>query len=176
MVRDWASADYIGQLEKIDYLSNVCLVLELDRSLSDTYWLNVNDPDFPFVAVIEHTNFESPKTYGDRHIVYLSRYLPHTDTMYTMSADEMLNHALPHIQRMFPEFQRDWLLAHHLWTARYSQPVVKKAYSTMIPPKRGPQDGLWLCSMAQVYPEDRGTNYAIRDGRALGRDIAAQQS
>ena len=27
--------------------------------------------------------------------------------------------------------------------------------------------------MAQVYPEDRGTNYAIRDGRRVGRDVAA---
>jgi hypothetical protein len=26
--------------------------------------------------------------------------------------------------------------------------------------------------MAQVYPEDRGTNYAIRDGRASGRQVA----
>jgi hypothetical protein len=25
--------------------------------------------------------------------------------------------------------------------------------------------------MAQVYPEDRGTNYAIREGRAAGRRI-----
>jgi len=26
--------------------------------------------------------------------------------------------------------------------------------------------------MAQVYPEDRGTNYAIRDGRAAARLVA----
>jgi hypothetical protein len=28
--------------------------------------------------------------------------------------------------------------------------------------------------MAQVYPEDRGTNYAIREGRAVGRLVAAE--
>lgn len=49
---------YVDSLRRIRYLGNVCVVLELERSLSDIYWLNVNDPTFPFVAVIEHTNFE----------------------------------------------------------------------------------------------------------------------
>ena len=52
------SAGYVERLRRIRFLANVCIVLELDRSLSDTYWLNVNDPGFPFVGVIEHTNFE----------------------------------------------------------------------------------------------------------------------
>jgi protoporphyrinogen oxidase len=56
--------DYIAGLRRIEYLANICLVLELDRSLSETYWLNVNDPTFPFVGVIEHTNFEPPKIMG----------------------------------------------------------------------------------------------------------------
>ena len=79
LIKDWAEPDYRRSLERINYIGNVCLVLELDRSLSGTYWLNVNDPGFPFVGVIEHTNFERPATYGGRHIVYLSKYLPHTD-------------------------------------------------------------------------------------------------
>jgi protoporphyrinogen oxidase len=69
-------ADYLARLRRIRYLANLCLVLELDRSLSATYWLNVNDPGFPFVGVIEHTNFEPAGSYGGRHIVYLSKYLP----------------------------------------------------------------------------------------------------
>ena len=38
----------------------------------------------------------------------------------------------------------------------------------------GTASGLHLCSMAQIYPEDRGTNYAIREGRAIGRQFAAE--
>jgi hypothetical protein len=26
--------------------------------------------------------------------------------------------------------------------------------------------------MAQIYPEDRGTNYAIREGRRIGKRLA----
>ncbi len=172
MIRSWASSDYISSLERIQYIGNVCLVLELDRPLSKTYWLNVNDPSFPFVGVIEHTNFERPETYGGRHIVYLSKYLPHTDRLYSMSADEFLDYALPFLKIMFPKMDRDWIKAHHLWKARWSQPVVEKHYSKLIPAVNGPKDGFYVCSMAQIYPEDRGTNYAIREGRIIGKNIA----
>jgi len=171
MIRNWAGKEYINSLERIKYLSNVCLVLELDHSLSGTYWLNVNEPGFPFVGVIEHTNFERPETYGGRHIVYLSKYLPHTDPLYGMNALEMLDYAFPYLQQMFPKLERNWIVQHHLWKARWSQPVVEKFYSQLIPPEVGPLPGFHLCSMAQIYPEDRGTNYAIRQGRALARKV-----
>ena len=172
LVRDWASDEYIKMLERIQYIGNVCLVLELERSLSDTYWLNVNDPAFPFVGIIEHTNFERPETYGGKHIVYLSKYLPHTDPLYSLSADELLDFSLPYLQKMFPELKRSWIQRHHLWRARWSQPVVERNYSRLIPTGDGPIAGFYICSMAQIYPEDRGTNYAIREGRSMGLKIA----
>jgi protoporphyrinogen oxidase len=172
MVRSWASDEYVKSLERIQYIGNVCLVLELDRSLSDTYWLNVNDPSFPFVGVIEHTNFERPETYGGRHIVYLSKYLPHTDPLYSMTVDELLDYSLPYLQKMFPKLEKSWIQRHHLWRARWSQPVVEKHYKGLIPAEDGPIAGFHICSMAQIYPEDRGTNYAIREGRLMGTRIA----
>ena len=172
MIKNWAERDYIEQLLKINYIGNVCLVMELKRSLSNTYWLNVNDPSFPFVGVIEHTNFESTDNYGGRHIVYLSKYLPPSDPLYMLSTEEFFEFSFPYLQKMFPEFQRDWIITYHLWRARWSQPVVEKNYSQMIPSHIGPNPGLFICSMAQIYPEDRGTNYAIREGRKIGNLIA----
>lgn len=171
MIKSWAHPDYVNSLTRIQYIGNVCLVLELNQSLSETYWLNVNDPNFPFVGIIEHTNFEKPETYGGNHIVYLSKYLPHTDSLYSMSADEFLDYALPFLTEMFPKFERKWILAHHLWRARWSQPVVEKHYSKLIPSQDGPKEGFYSCSMAQIYPEDRGTNYAIREGRKIAKSI-----
>jgi len=174
LIREHVDADYCAQLERIEYLANVCLVLELDRSLSQTYWLNVNDPSFPYVGVIEHTNFEPPESYGGKHIVYLSKYLPHTDELYLMSDQEVYDFSLPHIQRMFPDFKDEWVQRYHVWRARYSQPIVGKHYSELIPDYDTPIEGLHIATMAQIYPEDRGTNYAIREGRAIGRRLAEQ--
>ena len=141
-------------------------------SLSDTYWLNVNDPGFPFVGVIEHTNFASPETYGGKHIVYLSKYLLHTDAQYSLNAGEFLEYALPFLKTMFPAFDRGWISEYHLWRARWAQPIVEKNYSQYIPQEDAPYSGLHICSMAQIYPQDRGTNYAIRAGRKLGARLA----
>lgn len=172
MINSWAPDDYLNKLNRINYIGNVCLVLVLERPLSETYWLNVNDPSFPFVGVIEHTNFESPDSYGGKYIVYLSKYLPHTDKLYSMDKNELLEYALPYIQRMFPQFNKSWISEHHLWKARWSQPVVEKEYSKLIPATEGPEEGFHICSMAQIYPEDRGTNYAIREGKLIAENIS----
>ena len=162
----------VASLRRIDYLANVCLVLELDRSLSNTYWLNVNDPSFPFVGVIEHTNFEPASSYHGRHIAYLSKYLPAGDPIYAMNANELLAFALPHLQRMFPTFEPAWVLKAHAWRARYAQPIVECNYGALIPGQEVSLENCFICSMAQIYPEDRGTNYAVREGRRMGQSLA----
>jgi len=172
LIEGHAEPAYVSSLRRIEYLANICLVLELDRSLSDTYWLNVNDPTFPFVGVIEHTNFEPPENYGGRHIVFLSKYLPESDPLYRMADEEVLDFAVPHLQRMFPHFRREWVGAHHVWRARFSQPIAEPGYSKLLPPEETPLSNMFITSMAQIYPEDRGTNYAIREGRRVGRKLA----
>jgi protoporphyrinogen oxidase len=172
LVQPHVSPAYLQSLRRIEYLANICVVLELDRSLSETYWLNVNDPGFPFVGVIEHTNFEPSETYGGRRLVYLSKYLPATAELYRMPDDQVVRFSLGHLRRMFPQLDDRWILGSHVWRARYAQPIVVRRYSALIPQFETPVQGLYLSSMAQVYPEDRGTNYAIREGRTAGRRIA----
>ena len=166
---------YRRKAEQIRFLGNVCLVLRLKRSLSSTYWLNVADPTFPFVGVIEHTNFDPRENYGGEHIAYVSKYLPTSDPMFQMSESELYNYALPFIQRIFPNFASEWVIGYRAWRANYSQPVITKRYSELIPEARTPIKNLWLSTMAQVYPEDRGTNYAVRFGRDVARQIIATQ-
>lgn len=168
-----APDEYVAHLRRIRYLANICVVLELDRSLSDIYWLNVNDPSFPFVAVIEHTNFEPASTYAGRHIVYLSKYLPATDPVYGMPDEEVIAFTLEHLRRMFPDLTDERVLDAHVWRARYTQPVVERGYRRLIPDRQTPLANLLLATMAQIYPQDRGTNYAIQQGREAARAFAA---
>ncbi|MFE2106230.1 NAD(P)/FAD-dependent oxidoreductase [Kitasatospora sp. NPDC059463] len=162
----------VRRLRAVPYLANLCLVLENRRALSDTYWLNVTDPAFPYVGVIEHTNLDPPDRYGGRHLVYLSKYLPVDAALYRMSDEEVYRHSLPHLRRMFPGFREDWVRRHHVWRAEHAQPVITTDYSRSVPGVECAVPGLYLSSMAQVFPEDRGTNYAVRHGRAAGRLIA----
>ena len=166
LIRPHVQTAYADRLGAIDYLANICVVLELKRSLSELYWMNVNDPGFPFVGVIEHTNLDQADPSGRRHIVYLSRYLPANDPMFVATDDEIVRFTLPHLRRMFPDLGPECIVATHVWRARYAQPLALRNYGKLVPEHETPVRGLFLATMAQVYPEDRGTNYAIRDGRA----------
>jgi len=144
----------------------------MKADLSDFYWLNVIDSDFPFIGVIEHTNLEPATTYGCNHIVYLSKYLTSADPLYRMNDDTVFEYALPRIKSIFPRFDRTWVRDYHVWRAPCAQPIVVENYSRLIPEYETPISGLYIATMARIYPEDRGTNYAIREGRKIGRIIA----
>jgi protoporphyrinogen oxidase len=164
---------WVQSLRRVNYLGNVCLVLELNRSLSDTYWLNVNDPGFPFVGVIEHTNFDRPENYDGKHVVFLSRYLAKEDPVWEYTDEQYLSFAFEHLKRMFPELDRSWVEDFRIWRAEFAQPVTERAYSQYVPGQATPFKNAWISTMAQIYPEDRGTNYAIREGRKAAGMIAA---
>jgi protoporphyrinogen oxidase len=172
LLKPHVSKCYIDRLKRIEYLANVCLVLEVSRSLSDIYWLNVSEKDFPFVGLIEHCNFQSPETYGGKHIVYLSTYLLETAELYNMSENQVFEFSLPYLKRIFPKFDRSWVRNYKVWKARYAQPVVTPYFNSITPSSETPIERLYISTMAQIYPEDRGTNYAIQQGRRIGRIVA----
>ncbi|MHB9031430.1 MAG: NAD(P)/FAD-dependent oxidoreductase [Anaerolineae bacterium] len=165
---------YRQRLNRIAYLANVCLVMEVDRQLSDTYWLNVGVQEMPFTGIIEHTNMQDPERYGGAHLAYISRYLAPEEPAYRKSADELLDEYLPHLQRIYQGFERSWVRQAWAWRERYTQPVIGLHYSQLLPPPETPITNLWLASMAQVYPQDRGMNYAVISGRAAGERILAR--
>ena len=74
---------------------------------------------------------------------------------------------------MFPDLRDEAVLAAHVWRAQYAQPVVERGYRRLLPDTRTPVTNLFLATMAQIYPQDRGTNYAIRQGREVARAAAA---
>ncbi|NLT43243.1 MAG: NAD(P)/FAD-dependent oxidoreductase [Anaerolineae bacterium] len=164
-------ANYRQQLRSIEYMANVCCVLDLDRSLSEVYWLNISDNRIPFVGLVEHTNIQGPERYGGSHLVYLTRYCDPLDEYYTMSDDELVKAYLPHIQRIFPQFRPEWVRRSYVWRERYAQPVIARHYSRLRPDFATPLPGLWLGCMAQIYPEDRGMNYAVEYGHLVAQRI-----
>lgn len=164
-----ADSKWVAALRRVKYLGNMCLVLRLNQSLSETYWLNVNDPGFPFVGVIEHTNFDSPDNYRGSRIAYLSRYLATDDPVWAYSDEEYFQFAMGHLKRMFPKLDQSWVLDYKVWRSEYAQPVTERNYSSYVPGRETPYPNAYISTMAQIYPEDRGTNYAIREGRDIAR-------
>jgi protoporphyrinogen oxidase len=151
-----------------------CLVLALDRPLTaEAYWLNVNDPGYPFMALVEHTNWLPASAYGDRHLVYLGNYRPMDDPLMTASRDAIVDDFLPHLPRINPAFEPSWVTDAWSFSAPFAQPIVTVDYRNHIPPFATPIPGLWVASMFQVYPHDRGQNYSIDLAERLVRRIGA---
>jgi protoporphyrinogen oxidase len=153
-----------------------CLILALDRPLTETYWMNINDPGFPFMALVEHTNYMPAADYGGRRLVYLGNYRPMDDPLFAKSKEEVLDEFLPHLTRINPAFERSWVTEAWSIGAPYAQPIVTVDYHEHIPPFDTPIPGLYVASMFQVYPQDRGQSYSIELANRLDRHLAATET
>jgi protoporphyrinogen oxidase len=165
--------EYRTKLLSLDYEAAVVVLLETDRKLSDTYWMNIADPSMPFTAIIEHTNFVAPGNYNGKHYVYLSKYLEPDDPYFTMSEDDVIASYLPHLQKVNREFDRSWISRFWVFRERAAQPIITLNYSERIPDHRTPLPGLYLANTSQIYPEDRGTNYSVRLGNQIAEMVAS---
>ena len=161
---------------RIEYGHALCPVLELDRPLSRFYWTNVGELDMPFGGVIEHTNYIPKERYGGRHVVYVSDYVLPDDPKWRMKDDDLWALYTPGLERFSPEFVKAKVLARRIFRAEYAQPIVPPHYSRIVPGLQTPLEGLYSAAMAQIYPEDRGQNYAVRMGRAAADAIASDSA
>jgi protoporphyrinogen oxidase len=164
--------DYIENIKAIEHTSVVCMVLMLKKSFSHFYWLNIGDESIPFGGLIEHTNLLDKSMYNNKNVLYISNYVYKTDKYYTMSSEELLKEYLPHLKKINPEFDENWIEAVYTYRDEYAQPVIKCGYSKLKPEFETPVKGLYTAGMCNIYPEDRGVNYAIRDGKAVAAMVA----
>lgn len=164
------SDSYLKQVLSLHYKSDLCMILRLKNSLSPYYWTTVCD-DLPFVVVVEHTQLTGPERYGG-HVVYLSRYLDASSPLWTQSDGAIFKQFTQGLVRMYPEFTPDDIVDWRLRRTRYAQPVINCGYSELMPTMNTPDPGVKLAGMAQIYPEDRGMNYAIRLGNQAADAIA----
>jgi len=158
---------YMRKLTGTRWQWAMCYIMALDRPLSRMYWMNIADDEIPFIACIEHTNFIPKENYGGKHIVYLSNYLRPDHPYFAMDVEQIEREYLPHLTKINPAFTPDWITDRWLFKGPYAQPVVTIGYKEQIPEHRAPVPGLYLATMSQIYPEDRGQNYSIKMGEAV---------
>lgn len=151
----------------IPHLHAQTLILETKEPiLKDTYWLNVTDRSFPFLAVVAHTNFMDKKYYGGNHITYFGNYLPQDHPYLSMTKEQLLKTFLPFIQRISLNTNLS-VLNSFLFVGPFAQPVHQLHYSKIAPKFKTPVKNVYLANLDSVYPWDRGTNYAVELGKKV---------
>jgi protoporphyrinogen oxidase len=167
---------YLDRLLSMKSMGAVVLILALKHRLSEkgVYWHNLpKGAGFPFLSLVEHTNFISPAFFSGDHIVYCGDYLPPDHEYFSLSKEEIMDRFLPSLQRFNPDFEPDWVRDSWIFRSTYAQPVPELDHSEAIPNIRTPIPGLWFASMSQVYPWDRGTNFAVEIARQTVKEMLA---
>ena len=164
-------SEYRDRLNSINYLSAHILILVLSRRLSPHYWINVGDTSYPFLVVGEQSNLLGLDYYEGKSVVYLGNYLPDGDRRLGLSNEQLVELYLPFLEKINPEFNKTWIERAINFVGPFAQPVVDMAYKSKIPPIETPLTNLYLATMAQIYPWDRGINYAVKLAKDLVRDF-----
>ena len=160
------TGEYAQQVKQIKYKSNICMLLEMREELSPYYWISIADEEFPFVSVIEHTNLYNDPNYRC-HLVFVSRYLDESNPLFTNSEDRIKELFYTYLKKMFPRFNEDSIIKSSITRAIYAQPVTIIGYNDICPALLTSIPNLYMATMAQIYPEDRGQNYAVRIGKQV---------
>ena len=159
---------YLKGLLELKSMGAVVMTLSLKHQLSKDgfYWFNVpKEEGYPFLALVEHTNYVSSEHFGGDHIVYAGDYLEVGHEYFSMTDEQLLERFIPALQKFNPEFKREWINKIWVHKTNYAQPVPLVGHSKNIPAIQTPIEGLYFASMSQVYPWDRGTNFAVEIGR-----------
>ena len=164
--------NYKQKLLNLKGLGAINLLLRLKKPfLQDhTYWLNICDARFPLTAIVEHTNFMEKKYYNNEHLVYLGNYLPHNHPFMHMNKKDLLKKYNPLLTKIDKTYKSN-IIETHLFSVPFAQPIIPVNYSKIIPPFKTPLKNVYLANIQQVYPWDRGTNYAVELGEKVAEVI-----
>jgi protoporphyrinogen oxidase len=169
--------DYLDGLLSLKNMGAVVMVVSLKHNISKEgyYWYNIpKKAGYPFLALVEHTNFLSQEYFGGDHIIYIGDYLETDHEHFNLNETELLERFLPSLPRINPDFKPDWVKKTWLFKTAYAQPVPEVNHSKNIPSIETPLSGLYFASMSQVYPWDRGTNFAVEIGQRAAKMMIAR--
>ena len=158
--------DFKKQLSEIVYIGNISTILILKEKLTDYYWTNISDKDISFAGIIEQTNFVEPTQYKNRHIAYISHYISSDSDYFTADNKELLDKYLVSLEKINPKI-KSILEDVIIFKEVYTQPIITTDYPKKILQFQTPVKNLYQLSMAQIFPEDRGVDAAIRESKKL---------
>jgi Protoporphyrinogen oxidase len=160
--------EYLKGLLSLQNLGAVVMVVSLKHQLSREgyYWYNLPKKEgYPFLALVEHTNFMDKSHYNNEHILYCGDYLENGHEYFSLTEEQLLQRFMPSFKKINPDFTPDWVNQAWVFKSSYAQPVPFLNHSKNIPAIETPIPGLYFASMSQVYPWDRGTNFAVEIAR-----------
>lgn len=158
------SEAFLEKLTAIEYLGAILMVFTTDKKFTDYYWHNVNDPNQPFLVLLSLSALIGTEKLNGKNVYYIGSYVPHDHTYYQMSDEEIKTLWVQGIKNIFPDFDESTITANHIFKFKNAQHIVEPGYAAKIPPYQSELPNVYLANYTQIFPEDRGTNYAVAEG------------
>ena len=164
---------YTKKLMNLKGRGTINLIISLKKQfLSDgTYWLNINDKKFPFIGIVEQTNFISKNKYNNDNIIHIVNYLSPKHLFFKADKKYLIKKFFPYLKKINSEFNESWIKKSWIFKSGFAQPIMGLNYSKIIPSIETPIKNIYLANMQQVYPWDRQTNYAVTLGKKVSEII-----
>ncbi len=162
---------YLDKLKSIAYVGVIVMVFSSDQKISPYYWHNVNDQKIPFIAFLANSELAGAETYQGKNIYYIGFYAEHNHPYFSEKKEKIMDEWLKGVQKMFPNFDRNQITDQAIFKFKNAQHIVDLGYKDKIPAYQTPLKNVYLSNFSQIYPEDRGLNFAIRDGEKIARMI-----
>ena len=145
----------------VEYQGIVCASLLTRKPLSPYYITNITDRWVPFTAVIEMTALVDPGAFGGRSLIYLPKYAPASDPVFSLNDEECRSLFFRALERMYPHFSRDDVEAFRVSRVPFVMPVPTLRYSERLPPVRTSVPGLYLMNSAHIVNGTLNVNETV---------------
>lgn len=159
--------DYTKQLRSIDYLGAVVMVFATDQLISPYFWHNINDSTIPFLVLLSTSALTGTDAFQGKHIYYIGAYVPVEHRYFSESPETIMQEWKEGLRTMFPHFDESQILEEQLFRFKDAQHIVGTDYIEKIPAYQSPVPHVYLANFSQIFPDDRGTNYAVEEGKKI---------
>jgi protoporphyrinogen oxidase len=161
-------SDILARFTSIRNIAVVCVIAKLKCSLSENFWINVNDPAMDIPGLVEYSNLRKLED----HIVYVPFYMPGERPEYADPDEIFISKVWRYLKTINPALADSDLIDIRASRYRFAQPVCEPGFSRKLPPAALPVGGLWVADTSYYYPEDRGISESIEFGRDMAREAA----
>jgi len=164
---------YWENLRKIDSIGVICVLLKIERPLTENFWLNISDRRIPLAGVIEYTNLNPCPLSNGGKIIYLPQYLPSSEERFGWDDEKIISQYAGYLNVVRKGFGQRDISSRHVFRDRYAQPICEVGFSPLMPAIKTPVKGLYMTDSSQLHPDDRTVSNSIDLGRKAARLILA---
>jgi protoporphyrinogen oxidase len=159
-------ADILMKYRSLKNVAVVCVIVKLARSISENFWLNVNDEEMDIPGIVEYSRLRPVSD----HVVYVPFYMPGSHIKF-QDADEIFAEKVKkYLSSIQKDLRAEDIIDVRVSRYRYAQPVCEIGHLQKLPPISGVIKNLWVADTSYYYPEDRGISESIEFGRKLARE------